>query len=177
MFIVTDNAAELLAEAEQFDAELRAGLGDLTEEVCEEGAAHARQVGPFRDHSTDLRRSIVGFLVSRSTDGATGQVASVMPYSSFVEGGTSAHDIRPKEGEGFVGPLFPGQSRRKKGDVGTHRAALRWEGPGGVRFAHVVHHPGSKPYPFMGPAYLKVQALLPAKGEGLLARLISKHDG
>lgn len=177
MFVVTDNADELLAEAAQFDAELHAGLAALTEETCQEAAAHARSVGQFQDHTGDLRKSIVGFLVQKTDTGATGQVASVMPYSSFVEGGTRPHDIRPKEGEGFVGPLQAGQSRRKKGDIGTHRAALRWQGPGGVRFAALVHHPGSRAYPFFGPAYLKVQSLLPAKGSALLAKLISKYSG
>ena len=153
MFIVTDNADELLAEAAAFDAELHAGLASLTEETCEEAAAHARAVGQFQDHSGNLRRGIVGFLVQKTDTGAQGQIASVMPYSSLVEDGTPPHDIRAR---------------------GT---ALRWEGANGVRFAKVVHHPGSRPYPFMGPAYLKAQALLPAKGEALLAKLISKHSG
>lgn len=177
MLSLSDNAAELLAEAERFDADLHAGLGDVVEATCEEGAAHARAVGQFKDHTGDLRRGVVGFLVSRSDKGATGQIASVMGYSSLVEGGTPAHEIRPKAGEGSVGPLRQGQSRRKKDDIGTSRSALRWEGAGGIRFAKVVHHPGSKPYPFMGPAYLKAQGLLRAKSEALVAKLIERFQG
>lgn len=74
------------------------------------------------------------------------------PYAIFVESGTRAHLIRPKEGHGFEGPLKEGQSRRAIDDIGTHRVALRWFTNGSVHFARVVHHPGTLPRPFMREA-------------------------
>lgn len=174
MLVCSDNAADVLRQLERADRDLREGLADVVEETCEGGAAHARAVGQFKDHTGDLRRGIVGFLFARTANGARGEIASVVPYSSYVEAGTEPHEIRPKEGSTFVGPLQQGQSRRKGTDIGTHRTALRWFEGGAVRFARVVHHPGSRPYPFMGPAYLKAQQLLRALTERHVARVLAR---
>jgi hypothetical protein len=47
---------------------------------------------------------------------------------------------------------------------------LRWEDGDGVHFAKRVQHPGTKPQPFMGPAYLKAERVLVARGEVLLVK-------
>lgn len=48
-----------------------------------------------------------------------------VPYAGFVVEGTAAHDIRPRNAQ-----------------------ILHWSGPGGSVFAHLVHHPGTRPDPF-----------------------------
>jgi hypothetical protein len=50
---------------------------------------------------------------------------SSTPYARFVVDGTRPHIIRPRRAR-----------------------ALRWEGPGGPRFARLVHHPGTRANPF-----------------------------
>lgn len=51
------------------------------------------------------------------------------PYGKMLEKGTRPHDIRP-----------------------IRAKALRFTVGGDVRFAKVVHHPGTKPMPFMRPS-------------------------
>ncbi len=125
-----------------------------------EGAAQARSDHPYKDHTGTLTKSIRGYVEASAPGAAEGVIEATAPYASFVEEGTAAHEIRPKEGYRAMGPLRRGQSRRKLNDVGTHRIALRWTSNGQVFFARVVHHPGGKPYPFMGPAVLKAERVI-----------------
>jgi len=57
------------------------------------------------------------------------EIVADASYALFVEFGTRPHEIRPKR-----------------------RSSLRWATDEGVFFAKLVHHPGSKPYPFFRPA-------------------------
>jgi hypothetical protein len=84
--------------------------------------------------------------------GAYGFLTNTTPYATYIEYGTSAHDIWPKEGHGFIGPTRRGQSRRARTDIGTRRVALRFEIGGRIVFRRMVHHPGNAPMPFMQPA-------------------------
>jgi hypothetical protein len=52
------------------------------------------------------------------------------PYGKMLEDGTKPHDIRP-----------------------VRAKALRFSVGGDIRFAKVVHHPGTKPMPFMRPSF------------------------
>ena len=61
-------------------------------------------------------------------------------YAGFVEHGTRAHTITPKAARALR--FAVGANRRLSG-------APRSGAP--VIFAKVVHHPGSKPYPFLVP--------------------------
>lgn len=63
-------------------------------------------------------------------DGLGGEVGPTVDYGDDVEHGTQPHVIRPR-------------------DAG----ALRFVAGGGVVFAGEVHHPGTAPQPFMGPAF------------------------
>ena len=57
-------------------------------------------------------------------------IAAHTPYAYFVETGTRAHIIRPRIAQ-----------------------ALRWYGPNGEPvFASIVHHPGTRPEPYLRPA-------------------------
>lgn len=73
---------------------------------------------------------------SISTDidpsGLAGEVGPTADYGADVEYGTQPHEIRPKTPGGVL--AFPGAG-------------------GGTVFAKVVHHPGTAPAPYMGPAF------------------------
>jgi hypothetical protein len=165
--------SELDAAWQEAMAELARGVNRGVERGVTEGAAEARSSHRYQDRTGALTASIGGHL-ERSAVGAGGQAIGVLEatakHASFVESGTAPHDIYPKEGEGFVGPLRKGQSRRDKRDIGTARAALRWEGPDGLHFARHVHHPGGRPYPFMGPAVLKAERVIEVEVELATAR-------
>lgn len=128
--------------------------------ACSEGAEEARAKARFKNHTGNLRRSIRAVRVSASQDAAEGLIVADSPIASYVEEGTKAHDIWPKAGQGSIGPLQKGQSRRKKGDIGTHRVALRFMYHGRLIFRRMVHHKGSRPYPFMGIAYIQAERTL-----------------
>lgn len=117
------------------------------------GVSWARLDHPYRDRTGTLTASI-GSLVTTSQAGAEGVIAAEAAHASYIEKGTKPHMIWPKAGEGSKGPTREGQSRRKKGDVGTHRVALRWfeDGSTDPRFARFVRHPGTAPMPFIQPA-------------------------
>jgi hypothetical protein len=133
------------------------GLAKAVDEGCKAGAAEARERHRYKDRTGALTKSISGQLLNATLGAAMGEMVAAAPYASFVEEGTPPHDIWPKAGEKTMGPLRRGQSRRDKTDIGTHRVALRWESGGEYHFARMVHHPGGKPHPFMGPAYQKCE--------------------
>lgn len=153
MLSCTDNGAELLREAARFDADLHAGLADVVTETCEAGAAHARAAGRFTDRSEDgLRANVRGVLIRRTDKGAEGEIAALKPYASYVEEGTPAHEIYPRRAGALA---FVGRA-------------------GELQFARRVNHPGSRAFPFMGPAYLKAEGALRATTERLCARLLAR---
>jgi hypothetical protein len=174
--LCVDNAAEFMAAVEQFAEDVQRGCLDVVQDACLDGAEHARSVGAFKDVTGELRRSIKAFPARRTGNGAEGSFGTTLKRAVFVEDDTKAHTIRPKAGEGTYGPLRQGQSRRAKGDIGTHRIALRWTEGGAVRFARVVHHPGTKGKPFIGPGAIKAEGVLYAKAELLSARAIARFQ-
>lgn len=142
-----------------------------------EGAAEARSSHAYKDRTGALTKSIQGRVEVSAPGAAEGVIEALEPYASFVEEGTQPHEIRPKAGEGSVGPLRRGQSRRTKTDIGTHRVALRWTEGGQVFFARVVHHPGGKPYPFMGPAVQKAERVIEREVDIAIAEVASIMSG
>jgi hypothetical protein len=154
-----DAAAGALAE----------GITRGVERGVEAGADEARSRHPYKEGTGALTGSIRGYLERAAVRGAGGEAVGVLEagakHASWVESGTQPHDIYPKQGQGFVGPLPKGQGRRNKKDIGTHRVALRWQADGQTHFASMVHHPGGKPYPFMGPAVLKAERVIEVEVE------------
>jgi len=76
-------------------------------------------------------------------------IAAHTSYAAFVETGTRPHIIRAhaRTRGGWTGPYtgLPGP--------GSH--SLRWFGSGGQAFfAMVVHHPGTRPHPYLRAALL-----------------------
>lgn len=58
-------------------------------------------------------------------------IGSDLPYATYVEFGTAPHEIKPKDPDGV----------------------LRFVANGQVVYAKVVQHPGTKPQPFVRPAF------------------------
>lgn len=143
-----------------------------------EAAQYARANGPFKDRTGQLRSGIVARFLNSNATSVLWELLSPMPYSQYVESGTRPHEIWPKASHGLKGPLRNGQTRRATGK-GPHEhivgrgQALRWVSGGVTHFAAMVHHPGSRPYPFIGPAYLKAQAVLERELE-LLFGVVAK---
>ena len=164
MFSCEIDTSEVERAWERAVGELADGINRGVERGVTEGAEQARTTHPYQDHSRALSDSIRGYLERSAARSAGGEAIGVLvagaKYASFVESGTAPHEIRPKEGHGFEGPLQKGQSRRGRNDVGTHRSALRWTDGGGTHFAAVVHHPGGRAYPFMGPAVQKAERVI-----------------
>lgn len=127
--------------------------------VAGDYAVRVARTAYFKDRTGELRRTIR--FESPTWRGAyfVGVLVAPMQYASYVELGTKAHDIWPKAAYGAkTSTLKAGQTRRARGK-GPHEyvvgrgIALRWKDTGGeIRFARVVHHRGTAPYPFMQPA-------------------------
>jgi hypothetical protein len=115
-----------------------------------EGGEAAVSTGRWKDRTGETRAKTKGVVDFTTQNGGAGELQSLVDHASYLDGGTRAHEIRPKAGNGEMGPLLPGQSRRSKTDIGTHRVALRWYDAGGeVHFARVVHHPGTQATGYM----------------------------
>lgn len=71
------------------------------------------------------------------------QVEARTPYAAFVELGTRPHIIRPVKAK----VLAWGGTRRLSG------ALARGSSP--THFARIVHHPGTRPYPYLIPGAQK----------------------
>jgi hypothetical protein len=164
-FDVEIDTSEVEREWAEALSVLARGINTGVERGVTDGAAQARSSHPYQDHSHALTSSIRGYLERGAVGEAVGVIEAGAKHASFVESGTAAHDIYPKAGNGTMGPLRKGQSRRSKTDVGTHRVALRWESNGEIHFAAMVHHPGSRPMPFLGPAVQKAERVIEVEVE------------
>lgn len=78
-------------------------------------------------------------------------------YAAYVERGTRAHIIRPRNRRSLAWPATEAGRRLS----GRARSATRRGGNGGMIFARLVHHPGTRPEPFLVPG---VQAALKQVG-------------
>jgi hypothetical protein len=154
-------------------------LVSAAHESAKDGVRVARQ-GPHQDRTGALRWSnrwdIVGWHGRRYLC----RLSNPQTYASFVEFGTRPHDIWPKAGYSApVKSLKPGQTRRGRGK-GPHEhvvgrgKALRWKDADGEHFAAMVHHPGSKPYPFMSPAKMAMRASMLSRIRAGKARLAAE---
>jgi hypothetical protein len=89
-----------------------------------------------------LGRSIVPGRLTK--DSAT--VEARTPYAATVELGSRAHVIKPKRAK----VLAWGGTRRLTGSLAS--------GSKPTHFARIVHHPGTKPYPYLIPGAKKALA-------------------
>lgn len=143
---------QLRALGEECERLLSSGVVNGVRTAVESGASYAKANHVWKSRTGELEGSIAGRMDVVTQNGAAGTIEATAKHASYMERGTPAHVIRPKEGHGFEGPLQKGQSRRKKDDIGTHRVALRWVQDGRTHFAAVVYHPGTEAMPFIDPA-------------------------
>ncbi len=72
---------------------------------------------------------------------------SAVGYAAVHEFGSEAHIIRPRRRKALAWAASP-EGRRL---TGSTRTATRRGAFGGMRFAKVVHHPGTRAYPYLFP--------------------------
>ncbi len=130
---------ELQAAWDSAFTELAASTATATEKACQEGAAEARAAHTYKDRTGHLTASIAGHLTRVNPLDAEGVIEAKAPYASYVEEGTSPHEITGNP--------------------------LAFEAGGELIFARRVHHPGTQPHPFMGPALQKAERVLQREGE------------
>lgn len=132
-----ENEAEVRAAWAEALGKISDGIGRGVRLGVEEGAAEARRVHRYKDRTGKLTASTRGRMETVTRGGAVGILQATRRYASYVEGGTRPHVIVPKK-----------------------KRALRWVDEAGVHFAKRVHHPGTQPFPFMGPALLKAERVI-----------------
>lgn len=166
------------------------GSIDGVEKGIREAVDDTRAHHSFRSQSGALERSISGELTGVSPNGAEGIVRATVKYASYVEEGTRPHVIRPKADAGAMGPLNEGQSRLSRKEMTAlkrrNRAAgagyvrgapvLSWVGEQGRVYARIVHHPGTKAMPFLGPAYFKLERVIVREVEASAPRAQAAID-
>lgn len=127
------------------------GLADVAHEAALDGAETARTVGRFQDRTGELRGSIRVLSRVRTAEGGEARFGTRVRHGLFVEAGTRPHEIRARRA-----------------------SALRWEQDGEIHFAKLVHHPGGRAFPFMGPGAIRAEASLYARAQVLVAREIAR---
>lgn len=142
---------DIRRDLEVLDAELVSGLWGAVSDATSKGAEHAKTNHAWKDVTGESARGITRE-TSPAARGSSGVILATGENLMRLITGTRPHDIRPKAASGFIGPTAKSQGRRDINDVGTTRVALRWSDAGGVRFAQIVHHPGTAPDPFMDDA-------------------------
>lgn len=152
----------------EIETEIRNGLPGCVSVATRYGWNHARSV-----HRWESRTGATVASIEMALTGNTG-IIHAGENATRLNDGTPAHDIWPKEGGGFIGPLPQGQSRRGRGDVGTHRRALRFEVGGNTVFARMVHHPGTTADPFLDEAADETERVLDMEVDKLLDRVLGK---
>ncbi len=150
----TINESEFRARLAQADRQMAVELRDSVKDACDEGAQEARDTHQYKDRSGTLTASIDSKLLVSGPDVAMGEMTAKAPYASHVEGGTEPHVILPKNG-----------------------TFLRFVVGGRTVFARKVNHPGTKPHPFMGQAYLKAERVLYARLESGVQRVKKIIEG
>lgn len=159
--VLLENFEQCKREWSRVEDVLAEGCQLSVERACVEGAQEALSTRRWKDRTGEAAKRTRGYIELKARGGAVGVIECKVPYASFLDSGTKPHDIYPKEGKGFVGPLPAGQSRRDRGDVGTHRVALRWYDAGGeAHFARVVHHKGTTGDGFFARAYQKAERVI-----------------
>lgn len=103
----------------------------LVSRLTDEVAASAFFLAPWR--TGYLAQSIV-----KDVNGLQATVKPLAPYAPFVINGTLPHEIRP-----------------------VRASVLRFEAGGQVVFSALVHHPGTKPNPFLQKAAAQASEKIP----------------
>lgn len=106
------------------------------QEIAPALLAEIRRRAPVSQTTTGGRlRDSISLSRRYSGQGLEARITSTVPYAKFVQSGTSAHIIEPR-----------------------NALALHWSSKGGDSFARIVLHPGTRPNPFVQQA---ISALMP----------------
>lgn len=136
--------------------DLRAGARNALGTAVQTALRNARTTQRFNDKSGELRRSI-----ARGQSGPWVQFIRAgsrkAPYANFVEGGTKAHEIRPRRtgdvrSHHRLSHRNDPSGKRKAGSAQNLPRLLRFQIAGRWFSAKVVKHPGTKPTHFMRQA-------------------------
>lgn len=136
MYAVSMNVSEFTAAAELGQRNFPGEVMKALERTAQLATTYAKTSTLYKSHTYGLRSSIT-WGAQMGTSSAHAVMRASAPYASFVEFGTKPHTI---------------EARR-----GTH---MRFVQNGAIRFARIVHHPGTKPRPFMAQAQERATPLL-----------------
>lgn len=127
-FIKVEGLDELVKNTKKASKDLHGLLLQTMKKATTKIKNDARRIRPgsFKNRTGNLRRSID----RRVFSAAKGVVFVGEKYGKYVEFGTRPHIIRPKNAK-----------------------MLAFRVGGQLVFARQVNHPGSKPYPYMKPAF------------------------
>ena len=139
--------SQLVPDAVAFDRAVIAGLQRAVGHTITTAVTKARGEHRWRDRTYGTRESIDGS-VSDASKGAAGYIKAGK-IAAMLNDGTRPHEIRPKVGAGFRGPVREGQGRRSRGRA---RKFLKFQVGGQTVFARKVNHPGTRPDPFLEAA-------------------------
>lgn len=159
-----------------FLARLRRGARQAVARSVARGAEVAKSHVNRSDKTegTHLKDEIYGRVTGEVTGGIPaieGEIVAPKEYAKFLEEGTAAHIIRPKSGA--FGPLNEGQSRKR----GAKPHLLVFKGKDGKWVSKAeVHHPGTKPHPFMGVAYFAAEQRLEAELEKAIEAAVNAFN-
>lgn len=134
-------------------------FGDLAKEINRKASNVQAAIRHEAPSQTGLLRSTVRKQPVMSSRDRHNQVhadvvigsPTITPYLGFILNGTEPHEIRPR---GYYyqqveeGPRFAGKGHNLKRKR-VQRKSLRFLANGQVRFATVVHHPGTSPNDFV----------------------------
>lgn len=142
------NVEEFMAEIAADDATLVRGIRDAVATACRAGENEARSNHRWKSRTGELEAGIQGRQISSGERGAEGELVSLSPHSGFVNDGTPAHAIYPKD-----------------------KKALAFEAGGTKVFASVVHHPGTAPDPFFERGIAKAEEVLVREVEATMDKI------
>lgn len=154
MYTATVDLGEFRQAAAAIRNDIVRACYESSKTAAQAGRDHAKSVGPFQDRTGQLRATIRAEHSELDARGGAWDIVAPKPYALFVEGGTRPHEIRAR-------------------DPWTKPLQFYWAAQGRWFVGARVDHPGTRPYPFMGPAYDKAHAALVANLEANLARIAS----
>ena len=119
---------------ERFQSMLRARYQQAMDQYLDAVIKEVNSSHPYKDRTGALTRSIRRCGMGWHGDELRGEVTTGVPYGKYVEAGTRPHPIVARKGR-----------------------VLHFVVDGKKVFTPQVRHPGSKPYPFLGPAILRTE--------------------
>ena len=149
-----DFVAELLRRARAADEELARALRFAVEQSTNEAEIVARGTRKYQDRTGALTDSIDGRLTSAGPLRADGVFEATAPHAGYVDGGTRAHEIRPRKAK-----------------------VLAFERGGRTVFARSVQHPGTRPDGFFQRGAAAAETTLERQAQVGVARVKKALEG